>query len=201
MDRQIKRRSNSPSKIPDSKAVMKITLIVSLLFHVFLLLGIQKAFPINWFAKPLQTYRVELIRLPADSLEDEGTAGTDLQGIKPHEKLSPGETEDTISLDTKDKRYSSYAKIVKERLMRQLRYPREAQENLIEGKVLVLFTLNSQGRLRDVKILYPSLYGVLDGESVRAIQVAAPFPPFPSSVTVGKLHIKAYFDYRLTSRQ
>ena len=41
--------------------VMKICLVVSLLIHLSMLLGIQKAFPINWFPEPLRTYHVELI--------------------------------------------------------------------------------------------------------------------------------------------
>ena len=187
--------------LPQRGKVMKICLIVSLLLHLSMLLGIQKAFPINWFPEPLRTYHVELIRPPIDPLNDEEAAGADLAKIKPDEKELPEKAEDTISLDTKDKRYVSYAKVIKERLMRYWEYPREAKENLIEGKVLVLFTLNTQGHLKDIKILHPSSYGILDKETLRTIRTAAPFPPFPGSVTVKRLNIKANFAYRLTPRR
>ena len=181
--------------------VMKICLVVSLLIHFSILLGIQKAFPINWFPEPLRTYHVELIRPPIDPLNDEEAAGTDLAKIKPDEKEPPEKAEDTISLDTKDKRYISYTRAIKERLMRYWEYPSEAKENLIEGSVLILFTLDTQGHLKDIKILHPSPYEILDKETLRTIRTASPFPPFPGSVTVKRLNIKANFAYRLTSRR
>ena len=178
---------------------MRISLIVSLLFHVCILLGIQEAFPINWVIKPLRTYRVELIRPPMEALDDEKTSGADLARIKSQKKTPPEKTEDTISLDTKDERYISYARVIKEKLMRHWTYPRQAWEKLIEGKVLVLFTLNRQGHLREIKLLQPSAYDILNGETTRVIRAAAPFPPFPGAVTVTRLNIKANFAYRLTS--
>jgi TonB family protein len=180
--------------------IMRTSLIISLFFHVLALLVIHEAFPMNWFTVPTRTYHVELLRPPLDILDDE-TKGTDLASIKPQEEKPREETEDTISLNTKDKRYSSYAKAVKERLMQHWEYPREAKENLIEGQVFVLFSLDRQGRLKAIKFLQPSRHSVLDGEATRAIGAAAPFPPFPGSVTVTKLHIKANFAYRLTDRR
>jgi TonB family protein len=180
---------------------MKISLVVSLIIHLSLLLGIQLAFPVNWFPKPLRTYHVELIRPPIDPLNDEETSNADLANVKPDEDKSPEKVEDTISLDTKDKRYVSYAKVIKERLMRYWEYPHAAKENLIEGKVFVLFTLNRQGQLKDVKILSSSSYEILEKETLRTIRTASPFPPFPGSVTVKRLNIKANFSYRLTSRR
>lgn len=192
---------NSDPRFAGSGVTMRISLIISLLFHVCLLLAIQKAMPTNWITKPLRTYHVELLRPPVDPLADEETTGTDLAGAKILEKTLPEETDDTISLDTKDKRYRSYARMIKEKLMRHWRYPRQARENLIEGKVLVLFSLNRQGRLKDIKILQPSAFDILDEEAVRAIRAAATFPPFPASVTVARLNIKANFAYRLTTQR
>ena len=192
---------NDVPVLPPRGKVMKICLVVSLLIHLSLLLGIQKAFPVNWFPEPLQTYHVELIRPPIDPLDDEEGSGMDLAKIKPDEEESPEKVEDTISLDTKDERYVSYAKVIKERLMRHWEYPREARENLIEGRVLVLFSLNRQGQLKDIKILGRSSYEILDKETLKTIRNASPFPSFPGSVTVKKLNIKASFGYRLTSRR
>jgi TonB family protein len=183
------------------EAIMRIALFVSILFHAGILMVVQKAFPINWGTEPLRTYRVELLRPPVDPLDDEDTAGADLAKIKPDEKAPPEDTEDTISLNTKDKKYTSYAAVIKTRLMQHWEYPRQAWENLIEGKVLVLFTLNRQGHLKELKILQPSAYAILDAETERSIRSAAPFPPFPASVTVARLNIKADFTYTLTMRE
>jgi TonB family protein len=201
MDRKTSIKGNSPSILPEPRKIMRFSLVVSLLFHVCILLGIQKTFPIDWGIKPLRTYHIELIRPPVDPLDDGKTSGNDLSVIKSQEKAPPEKTEDTISLDTKDERYVSYARVIKEKLMNNWTYPRQAWENLIEGEVLVYFTLNREGHLRDLKLLKPSVFGILNGEAARAVRAAAPFPPFPGSVTVKKLNIKANFAYRLTSRR
>lgn len=199
MAKETSRKESSTSKLPGHGTVMRVSLIISLLFHVIILFSVQKAFPINWM-KPLRTYHVELLRPPVDTFYNEEAAGTNLARIKPQEKTPPEQTEDTISLDTKDKRYISYAKVIKERLLHHWEYPREARENLIEGQVLVIFSLDRQGNLQDIKILMPSAHAILDKETERVIRAAAPFPSFPGSVTVQKLNIKANFAYVLTAR-
>jgi outer membrane biosynthesis protein TonB len=42
---------------------------------------------------------------------------------------------------------------------------------------------------------------VLDREAERAIQSAAPFPPFPSTISVSRLNINVSFDYTLTKKK
>ncbi len=200
MAKETSSKVSNTSKLSGPRAVMRISLIISLLFHVIVLFGVQKAFPVNWM-KPLRTYHIELLRPPVDTSYNEKNAGTDLARIKPHEKKQPEKTEDTISLDTKDKRYVSYAKVIKERLMQHWEYPRKARDNLIEGQVLVIFSLDRQGNLQDIKILMPSAYAILDEETQRVIRASAPFPSFPGSVTVQKLNIKANFAYILTARR
>ncbi len=192
-------KSNRVSDTARSGTIMGITLIISLIFHVCVLFGFQKAFPLNWTTKPVRTYKVELLSPPADPLDNKKTQETAPGGTSPQKKAPPEVTEDTISLDTKDKRYISYAKSIKTRLMNQWKYPQDAKEKLIEGKVLALFVLNRQGVLKDIRILESSGYDILDEETVRAIEAAAPFPHFPGSVTVMRLNIKANFAYRLTA--
>ncbi|MFH1293024.1 MAG: energy transducer TonB, partial [Pseudomonadota bacterium] len=172
-------KKNRAYTLPSGRVIIRISMIVSLLFHVFILIIAQKAFPINWFPEPLRTYHVELLRPPVDPFDDKETADADLAKIKADEKAQPVEAEDTISLDTKDKRYTSYAIAIKARLIKHWEYPREARENLIEGKVLIVFSLNRQGHLKEIRILQPSGYDILNKEAERAIRSAAPFPPFP----------------------
>jgi TonB family protein len=180
---------------------MRITLVVSFLVHAALFAGMQTAFPLHWLTRPLRTFQVELLRPPVEALETPNVLETDLSRLTTEEPTPPEEAEDTISLDTEDKRYSSYAGAIKEKVMRHWQYPPQATENLIEGDVLVLFTLDRQGSLLDVLVVQPSSYGILDEETLRTIRSAAPFPPFPGSVTVKRLNIKANFAYRLTTRR
>lgn len=193
------REENRASITLQTARIMKISLFVSLLVHFIILMGLQKAFPVDWVTKPLQTFHVELIRPPVNPLEDGQGAANELAKINSGKDTSKEDTEDTISLETKDKRYSSYAKLIKARLMQHWRYPHKAWENLIEGEVLVLFSLSRNGDLTDMNILKPSRYVILDEETTRTVRNAAPYPPFPGSVTVKKLNIKASFAYRLTS--
>jgi len=183
------------------RTVMRFCMVLSLLFHTAVLLAVQKAFPIHWISQPLQTYHVELIRPPVLPLDEESASGANLAKIKPQEQEEPEKAEETISLETRDERYTSYARVIKERLMRLWLYPPEARENLIEGDVRVLFSLNRQGKLLRVEILEASPYAVLEEEAARTVRAAAPYPNFPGSVHVRKLHIKANFSYRLTAEK
>lgn len=182
------------------KAVLKISFVVSLLCHVGIVLAIQEVFPIPWAFPPVQSYSVEFIRPPVDPSAAEGAAGADLEKIKPFPVKPSDITEDTISLDTSDKRYVSYAGLIKSALLNHWEYPVKARENLIEGKLLILFTLNRAGHLQDVRIMKSSGYAILDNEALKAVRSSAPFAPFPPSVTVARLHVKARFAYRLTSQ-
>jgi len=182
------------------KVVMRLSLVISLACHLGIVLAVQKAFPLRWTFESSQAYRVELIRPPVDPLET-GTGGeTNLAKVNPLSQKPSEDTEDTISLDTSDKRYASYAGIIKTRLMSHWKYPPKARENLLEGKLLLLFTLNRKGALVDLRILEPSGIGILDREAMGAVRSAAPFPAFPPSVSVARLHVKAQFDYKLTAQ-
>jgi TonB family protein len=193
------KKASRASDLSRGKVILRTTIILSLVLHACLLLAIQRAFPISWVLKPLKTYRVELIRPPVDPSEQARAGEADLAKIKPEEKTPPEETEETISLDTKDERYSSYAALIKGALAKHWDYPLQARNNLIEGRLLVLFSLARSGHLKEIKVLTPSGFNILDSEAIRAIRSAAPFPPFPESVKVTKLNVMANFDYRLTT--
>lgn len=180
--------------------IMRISLLVSLILHLIMLFTFQKAFPGYWATEDLRTYRVELLRPPVQDIDTDATSDTDIAKIDGEEKSAPKVEQDTISLDTEDKRYVTYARLVKERIMQQWRYPPEAKENLIEGRLIVLFSLKEDGTVIQISLLKPSGHDILDREAARAISAAVPFPPFPKQVMVKRLNIKATFDYRMTTR-
>jgi TonB family protein len=181
--------------------IMRISLVISSLFHLVLLLSFQDAFPLYTDPEDLRTYTVELIRPPVDDLDREEKAEVDI--AKPEANPTPGaeETQETISLDTDDKRYVSYAGVIKERLKTHWSYPPDARNNLIEGRLLVVFSLNKEGTLTRLEISRSSNHEILDREAERAIRSASPFPPFPEHITVGRLNIEASFDYQITARR
>lgn len=187
-------------RFPGRRTILRTSFGVSILLHAGLLLCIQKAIPEDWLGQPLRTFEVELLRPPVDPLRDAEGEDGGLEAARADREAPREETEETISLDTKDTRYSSYARVIKERIFHQWRYPPEAKERLLEGVVLVLFSLNRPGELTDLEILASSGAPALDAEAARAVRAASPFPPFPGSFSVKRLHVKADFSYRLHTR-
>jgi TonB family protein len=180
---------------------IKVCLIVSFLFHAVTILALHDTFNLNWAVESPRTYRVDLIRAPVQDLDPDETPGADISRTKEESEPPPTLDQDTISLDTKDKRYVSYARLIKARIGSQWTYPSAARDRLIEGQLMVLFSLVKGGEIIDISLLDPSGYAVLDQEAVRAIRAAAPFPPFPDHVAVKRLNIQASFDYRLTAKK
>ena len=181
--------------------ILKISILVSFLLHLTLILVMQSFFPFKIFNQELRTYEVELIRAPVLDINTDIIPEEIITQIIEDKKIKANPEEETIALNTKDTRYVDYFTLLKQRIGTQWKYPAEAMESLIEGKLTLLFALNRNGELISIRILYPSGYSVLDQEASRAVQMAAPYPSFPSRITVNKLNIIASFDYRLTSRK
>jgi TonB family protein len=182
------------------KGLMKWSLAVSIAIHLIALVALKDTFSLDWLREPIRTYQVELIRPPLEEIEKWEEQAANLDKAKDRSPSPPATAEDTISLDTKDEKYVPYAKIIRARLLQNWNYPAAARENLIEGKLLVLFTLTREGHLAAFRIIEPSGARILDEEALRTIRAAAPFPPFPASLGLAKLHIKARFEYQLRKR-
>jgi len=104
--------------------------------------------------------------------------------------------EDTVDLNTTEYKYLSYFLKLKRQIEGVWNYPRESRSRGEQGELLLVFTLTRDGNLQGVKILEPSGYVRLDDEAVRAINVAAPFSPFPSTWDLDRLNVKAVFLYK-----
>ena len=196
MDLKIIKTANNLSSASE---IIKIAFGVSLLFHLVFFIIFQQVMPDIWQTGELRTYKVELMRDPVDDISVEKLENLERENSLKKIMDSSKDSEETISLDTKDKRYVSYTRIIKKRLSLYWGYPRKAKEQLMEGKSHVVFSLSRDGRLMNVSVTGSSGYEILDQEGVDAVKRAAPFPPFPESVTVGKLNINVIFYYRLTS--
>ncbi|MFH0844370.1 MAG: energy transducer TonB [Pseudomonadota bacterium] len=174
---------------------MKVSLLASFLVHVILFLAFQMGFPSFWVDGEFRTYKVSLVRVSHDSMDRNGVPDKDQPKNGQH--ASPEDGTDTISLDTHDKRYVSYARAIKERIQKNWEYPSEAREGGVEGRLTLLFSLEQNGTLTGVVIRKGSGSDILDKEATRAISASAPFPPFPENIMALKLNIRAAFDYRL----
>ena len=191
------------ASLHQKERILRTCLILSLAFHAVMVLALQNAVPTYLAGEDLRVYRVELLRPPVDDLDLAEKPDTDI--AKPAEpaaaKTSSDESQETISLDTEDKRYVTYAQAIKERIAGQWKYPQEARKKKLEGRLVALFSLNREGALTRMEITRSSGHEVLDREAERAIQSAAPFPPFPSTITVSRLNINVSFDYTLSKKK
>ncbi len=113
-------------------------------------------------------------------------------------QMGEGQSQE-ISLDTTKSKYISYFKHIKDKLYLVWRYPLEARAAGIQGIVHILFVINRQGDLTEVRVLKSSGFTILDREAERALRAAAPFGPFPPDWTERELRIRARFIYRLFS--
>jgi TonB family protein len=177
--------------------IMKACIGISLLFHFGLLAGFQNFLPV-WSSQELRTYNVEIIRPPTEDIDREDLKGSS-DSLDQGKDISSADTQDTISLDTKDERYVQYAGTIKAKIAKNWEYPAEARLSLMEGEVTVLFSLAKDGGMTQIKIESGSGYDILDSEVIRAIKASLPFPSFPETVKVNRLNIKARFNYQLTS--
>jgi TonB family protein len=196
-------KPGTDTSVHQTERILRLCLIVSLVFHAVLVFTLQTAFPTYLAGEDLRIYRVDLIRPPVEDLDMDVKPDTDIS--KPQEPVtsqaSSEDTQETISLDTDDKRYVSYAQAIKERIAGQWKYPQEARKKKLEGRLVALFSLDREGALTRLDITKTSGHDVLDREAERAIQSAAPFPPFPSTITVSLLNINVSFDYALSRKK
>jgi len=144
----------------------------------------------------LRAYRVDLIRPPIEEIMKE--VKKDHPPVSQiHSKPPPEPKEATISLDTEDSTYNPYTKVIKQKIFSHWSYPLLAQQNFIQGDLLIVFRLDSHGTLLDSKIVRTSGHNILDEQALEAIRSAHPFPPFPENITVQFLNINASFSYQL----
>lgn len=179
--------------------IKKTAFGLSFFSHLILILITQQFIPELWHIEELKTYRVEFIRDAIDDIPFEQMSEKEKENTIKKIIESKKESEETISLDTLDKRYVSYTGVIKKRLAACWGYPREAKENNMEGKAHALFSLTRDGHLTGIEITGTSGHEVLDQEGLDAIRRAAPFPPFPDSIKVERLNINVTFEYRLSS--
>jgi TonB family protein len=167
---------------------------LSLALHCLFVLVMDKA--IAPLEEPtLFTYRVEL----EGGHTTKGEALSEAPEIEDLSVLEAESPQDTISLDTKDDRYSAYARTVKERIWSKWKYPAEAAANGTQGVVEVLFGIGKDGRLAALKIISSSGHTVLDREVQEAVRRAGPFPPLPAAMGLARLNVRARFIYAIKS--
>ncbi|HTY45162.1 MAG TPA: TonB family protein [Patescibacteria group bacterium] len=75
-----------------------------------------------------------------------------------------------------------YARVVQEKIMQYIQYPRMAKEAGFSGTVKVSLRLSYRGQLLQSRIKESSGYRVLDEYTLQAIQAIGSYPPFPPAL-------------------
>ncbi len=106
----------------------------------------------------------------------------------------------TISLDDRRPQYLDYLGRLKYRIQQAWSYPEEAQSLGLVGELLLVFTVNKDGSLLNLRLVHSSGFPVLDNEALRAVRAAAPFDPIPAEMGSEAWNIRATFAYLGPSR-
>jgi TonB family protein len=193
-----RRTVNITDYLPDleGRGIFFLAFSLSIVIHIIAVLVLQGIFPGPWIKSSTQTYTIDLIRPPVEKImKNKREEFPPVKQIHIEPLVEPQEA--TISLDTKDVAYAPYTTVLKEKIRSHWIYPLYAQENLIQGTLLILFRLDSGGNLVDLSVMRSSEYEILDRYALKAIRSANPFPPFPENITVDFLNINASFAYQL----
>jgi len=177
--------------------IIPITFFISIIIHIGIIIAFQGIFPFSLLSAERRTYKVDLIRPPIKEIK-KNSKENDPAISQIHSELPVETKEATISLDTKDPAYHPYTKVIREKIFNSWVYPLSAQQNLIQGSLLIVFRLDKNGNLIDCSIDRSSGHEILDTQALKAITLANPFPPFPENITVQLLNINASFVYQLT---
>ncbi|MBF0447697.1 MAG: TonB family protein [Magnetococcales bacterium] len=108
--------------------------------------------------------------------------------------------EETVDLNSKKIKYSSYFGKIKARIKTGWIYPNIALQKKLEGIVLISFSIDGPGNLLNRTVLSSSGKRILDDAALTAIARAAPFPPIPRGWQLERLNMTTAFEYRLKNQ-
>jgi protein TonB len=106
-------------------------------------------------------------------------ASAHAQGGKPTGAVTPAPPEAQAAGGAQR---SAWTVSIAKQIAEQRRYPDEAWSRHLEGKTMVTFAIDRQGRLTDIRIVESSGHAELDVAAFDALQRAQPFPPPPADL-------------------
>ena len=103
--------------------------------------------------------------------------------------------DEPISLDTKEAKYVSYFSRIKQQIQRVWVYPSQGIKKTLGGELTLKFEISKDGSLLSLRLISSSGSNILDANAVKAVRRAAPYYPFPITITKKRLSILATFVY------
>ncbi len=114
--------------------------------------------------------------------------------IETEEEEESGDEEE-VSLNTTEIKYADYMARIKHQIEKVWTYPEQAARKGISGQITLRFKLSKDGNLLSVRMIESSGTKILDVAAIKAVKGAAPYYPFPATITTKKLVITASFIY------
>ena len=90
-----------------------------------------------------------------------------------------------------------YQDMVKQKIESYRKYPNWAKKQGFEGAVCLKFVILYNGVCKDIKIIKPSGFNILDKEAVSTIKRAQPFPPIPPELKTSSLTMEVSIVFTL----
>lgn len=106
----------------------------------------------------------------------------------------------TLRLDNRDPEFLPYLASLKRRIQNEWAYPEEALSRGLSGELSLVFTLNKNGSMTNLRLVQSSGFPILDQEALRAVKQAAPFDPLPPQMGEEPWNIIGSFYYHLPNR-
>ena len=103
--------------------------------------------------------------------------------------------DEPIPLDTKEAKYVSYFSRIKQQIQRVWVYPSQGTKRTLSGELTLKFEISKDGNLLSLRLINSSGSNILDANAVKAVRGAAPYYPFPITITKKRLSILATFVY------
>lgn len=91
-----------------------------------------------------------------------------------------------------------YFEMVRLKIQSRKKYPRVALERQIEGKVVVHFVIESDGRVTSVDLVQRSGHEILNQAALEAVRAASPFPRPPKRFFGGPVSLEVAIVFELT---
>ena len=103
--------------------------------------------------------------------------------------------DEPIPLDTKEEKYVSYFSRIKQQIQRVWVYPAQGTKRKLSGEVSLKFEISRDGNILSLRLVNNSGFDVHDINATKAVKEAAPYYPFPATISKKKLSILATFIY------
>lgn len=100
-----------------------------------------------------------------------------------------------LTFDTSEFRHRGYLRMLREKIERVWKYPREASKLGISGDLYVRFVIKKDGKLGKVDVVRTSGYRDLDEAVVKALKNGEPYWPLPKDWKDEDLAINGHFLY------